>query len=102
MDSEQSRSARWRPSALAVCVSRHFRYARDDALVKAAEYVLDAQAAAGPDTVATIGRLEVEPGAVNLVPARVTLSVDARAHGQANTLSGSVMPTFQTPASTIS
>jgi len=52
---------------------------RDDALVKAAEFVLDAQAAAGPGTVATVGRLQVEPGAVNVVPARVTASIDARA-----------------------
>ena len=53
--------------------------ARDDALVKAAEFVLDAQAAAADGAVATIGRLSVEPGAVNVVPARVTVSVDARA-----------------------
>ncbi len=53
--------------------------ARDDALVKAAEFVLDAQAAAADDAVATIGQLRVDPGAVNVVPARVTLSVDARA-----------------------
>ena len=32
-----------------------------------------------PGTVATVGRLAVEPGAVNVVPARVTLSVEARA-----------------------
>src|SRR5438105_3519151 len=53
--------------------------ARDDALVKAAEFVLDAQAAAADGAVATIGQLRVDPGAVNVVPARVTLSVDARA-----------------------
>ena len=29
--------------------------------------------------VATVGRLEVEPGASNVIPARVTLSVDVRA-----------------------
>jgi len=52
--------------------------ARDDALVKAAEFVLDTQAAAA-DGVATIGQLRVDPGAVNVVPARVTLSVDVRA-----------------------
>jgi len=33
--------------------------ARDDALVKAAEFVLDAQAAASDGAVATIGRLRV-------------------------------------------
>ena len=53
--------------------------ARDDALVKAAQFVLDAQAAAAHGAVATIGRLSVEPGAVNVVPEHVTLSVDARA-----------------------
>src|SRR2546421_270477 len=53
--------------------------ARDDALVKAAEFVLDTQAAAADGVVATIGQLRVDPGAVNVVPARVTLSVDARA-----------------------
>ena len=52
---------------------------REDALVRAAEFVLRVQAAAGDGAVATVGRLEVEPGAANVVPARVTLSVDARA-----------------------
>jgi acetylornithine deacetylase/succinyl-diaminopimelate desuccinylase-like protein len=51
---------------------------RDDALVKAAEFVLRARdvAAAG---VATVGRLEVEPGAANVIPGRATLTVDVRA-----------------------
>jgi acetylornithine deacetylase/succinyl-diaminopimelate desuccinylase-like protein len=53
--------------------------ARDDALVAAAELVLRVRAAARDGAVATVGRLEVEPGADNVVPARVTLSVDARA-----------------------
>ena len=55
--------------------------ARDDALCKAAEFVLKVrEAARGIDgAVATVGRLEVEPGAVNVVPGRVRLSVDARA-----------------------
>jgi acetylornithine deacetylase/succinyl-diaminopimelate desuccinylase-like protein len=53
--------------------------AREDALVKAAEFVLDANAAAGPGTVATVGYLHVEPNAPNVVPARVVLSVDVRA-----------------------
>jgi acetylornithine deacetylase/succinyl-diaminopimelate desuccinylase-like protein len=52
---------------------------RDDALVEAAELVLRVRRAAGPGTVATVGRLVVEPGAANVVPARVTLSIDARA-----------------------
>ncbi len=53
--------------------------ARDDALVAAAEYVLRVRDAVLPGTVATVGILRVEPGVANVVPARVTLSVDARA-----------------------
>jgi acetylornithine deacetylase/succinyl-diaminopimelate desuccinylase-like protein len=53
--------------------------ARADALVEAAAFVLRARDAAGQDAVVTIGRLVVEPGAANVVPARVTASVDVRA-----------------------
>jgi acetylornithine deacetylase/succinyl-diaminopimelate desuccinylase-like protein len=53
--------------------------ARDDALVQAAEFVLRVRDAARDGAVATVGRLEVEPGAENVIPARVRLSVDARA-----------------------
>jgi allantoate deiminase len=52
---------------------------RDDALVKAAEYILRAREAARDDAVATVGQVEVEPGAVNVIPGRVTVSVDVRA-----------------------
>jgi acetylornithine deacetylase/succinyl-diaminopimelate desuccinylase-like protein len=52
---------------------------RDDALVKAAAFVLRVEGAAVRGSVATVGRLEVEPGAENVVPGRVTVSVDARA-----------------------
>jgi allantoate deiminase len=54
---------------------------RDDALVKAAELVLRIQESAREidGAVATVGQVTVEPGAVNVIPARVTLSVDARA-----------------------
>jgi len=54
---------------------------RDDALVAAAEYVLRVRdvARAIPETVATVGVVEVEPGGVNVVPGRVRLTVDARA-----------------------
>ena len=47
----------------------------------AAEFVLSVRDAAASieGAVATVGRLEVEPGAANVIPARVTLSVDARA-----------------------
>jgi acetylornithine deacetylase/succinyl-diaminopimelate desuccinylase-like protein len=53
--------------------------ARDDALLRAAEYVLHVSRAPWPGAVATVGRMHVEPGAVNVVPSRVTLSVEARA-----------------------
>jgi acetylornithine deacetylase/succinyl-diaminopimelate desuccinylase-like protein len=52
--------------------------AREDALVAAAEFILRVRAAGRDGAVATVGRLEVEPGAVNVIPARVTVSVDAR------------------------
>ena len=54
---------------------------RDDALVAAAERVLAIRAAALgiTDAVATVGRLAVEPGGVNVIPASVTFSIDARA-----------------------
>jgi allantoate deiminase len=54
---------------------------RRDALVAAAEYVLHVRetAAAVPDAVATVGRVEVEPGAGNVIPNLVRLGVDARA-----------------------
>jgi acetylornithine deacetylase/succinyl-diaminopimelate desuccinylase-like protein len=53
--------------------------AREDALIRAAEFVLHVARTPGPGTVATVGRLHVEPGAVNVVPARVTVSAEARA-----------------------
>jgi allantoate deiminase len=53
--------------------------ARDDALVKAAEFVLRVRAAPRDGAVATVGLIEVEPNATNVVPGRVTVSVDARA-----------------------
>jgi N-carbamoyl-L-amino-acid hydrolase len=53
--------------------------ARNDALVAAAEFILRVRDAARDGAVATVGRVEVEPGAGNVVPARVTVSVDARA-----------------------
>jgi len=54
---------------------------RADALVQAAEFVLRVRevAAAIDGAVATVGRLEVEPGAENVIPERVRLNVDARA-----------------------
>jgi acetylornithine deacetylase/succinyl-diaminopimelate desuccinylase-like protein len=57
---------------------------RGDALVAAAEYVLQAREVASgiADAVATVGQLDVEPGAANVVPSRVRLTVDARAPDQ--------------------
>ena len=57
---------------------------REDALTAAAEYVLAvrARAAAIEGTVATIGQVEISPGAVNVIPGRVSVSVDARAPDQ--------------------
>jgi allantoate deiminase len=55
--------------------------ARQDALCAAAELVLRVRdsAVAIPDAVATVGRLDVEPGAENVIPARATVTIDARA-----------------------
>ncbi len=54
---------------------------RQDALVEAAEFVLQArEAARGIDgAVATVGQVTVEPGGTNVIPGRVVVSVDARA-----------------------
>jgi acetylornithine deacetylase/succinyl-diaminopimelate desuccinylase-like protein len=52
---------------------------RADALVEAAAFVLRVQDAARGGARATVGALEVEPGAMNVVPARVTAAVDCRA-----------------------
>jgi allantoate deiminase len=51
---------------------------RSDALVAAAEFILHVRACATEGTVATVGAIECEPNATNVVPARVTVSVDAR------------------------
>jgi acetylornithine deacetylase/succinyl-diaminopimelate desuccinylase-like protein len=52
--------------------------ARADALVAAAEFVLHVRRCAVPGTVATVGAIEAEPNATNVVPEKVTVSVDAR------------------------
>jgi allantoate deiminase len=53
---------------------------RRDALVGAALFVLavESLARATPDLVATVGRLSVQPGASNVIPGAVTLSLDVR------------------------
>jgi acetylornithine deacetylase/succinyl-diaminopimelate desuccinylase-like protein len=52
--------------------------ARRDALVEAARFVLHVRECAREGTVATVGHVECEPNATNVVPERVTVSVDAR------------------------
>jgi allantoate deiminase len=54
---------------------------RRDALAAAAEMVLaiEARARSELELVATVGRLEVEAGAVNVIPGRVRFTIDARA-----------------------
>ena len=52
--------------------------ARADALVEAARFILHVRECAREGTVATVGVIEVEPNATNVVPARVTVAVDAR------------------------
>jgi hydantoinase/carbamoylase family amidase len=54
---------------------------RRDALAAAAEVVLAVERAAlaePPETVATVGTVNVEPGAVSVIPGRVRLGLDAR------------------------
>jgi allantoate deiminase len=52
--------------------------ARADALVEAAQFILHVRASAVDGTVATVGAIDVEPNATNVVPAHVTVAVDAR------------------------
>ena len=52
--------------------------ARADALVEAARFILHVRQCAREGTVATVGAIECEPNATNVVPQRVTVSVDAR------------------------
>jgi acetylornithine deacetylase/succinyl-diaminopimelate desuccinylase-like protein len=52
--------------------------ARADALVEAARFILHVRESAVEGTVATVGAIEAEPNATNVVPAKVTVAVDAR------------------------
>jgi allantoate deiminase len=52
---------------------------RADALVEAAKFVLHVRDCARDGALATVGALEIVPGATNVVPERVTASIDARA-----------------------
>ncbi len=55
---------------------------RKDALVAASEIVQEVERAAhesgSPDSVATVGLLQVHPGAVNSIPSKVTMEIDIR------------------------
>jgi acetylornithine deacetylase/succinyl-diaminopimelate desuccinylase-like protein len=53
--------------------------AREDALVKAARFVLHVAESVREPAVATVGAIEIEPNAPNVVPARVSVTVDVRA-----------------------
>ncbi len=54
---------------------------RHDALAAAAELILAVESAARaqpPETVATVGTIEVAPGAISVIPGRARLGIDAR------------------------
>jgi acetylornithine deacetylase/succinyl-diaminopimelate desuccinylase-like protein len=53
--------------------------ARADALVEAARFILHVRECAREPAVASVGAIEVEPNAANVVPSRVRVAVDARA-----------------------
>lgn len=58
---------------------------RHDALVEAADliiYVNELAKTAGIGTVGTVGKIKVEPGAANVVPGKVTFTVDIRSGEQ--------------------
>ncbi len=59
---------------------------RHDALTAAAEMALavEERARREPDIVATVGRLDVWPGAANVIPGHVQFSIDLRAPSDAN------------------
>jgi allantoate deiminase len=58
---------------------------RQDALCAAAEFVLAVEASARdmPGLVATVGQIAAQPGASNIIPGLVTLSLDVRHHDDA-------------------
>ncbi len=55
---------------------------RHDALCAAAEFILEVETLARslPGLVATVGQVDVQPGASNVIPGQVTLSLDVRHH----------------------
>ncbi len=66
---------------------------RRDALVAAAELVVSIRDLAnrlGEGTVATVGRLDVEPNAINVIPGRVRLTIDMRSPSRTRIGAGQV------------
>ncbi len=63
---------------------------RRDALAAAAECVLEVErtGAGEPERVATVGRLEVLPGAINVIPGEVRFTVDTRSPSDASREAG--------------
>lgn len=60
---------------------------RDDALVKAARFIVrcrEMAAETDPEMVITVGRVEVSPNAVNVVPGRVGLTLELRGEREAS------------------
>jgi hydantoinase/carbamoylase family amidase len=60
---------------------------RDDALVKAARLIMELDKifrSAGPGLVGTIGELKVHPGAFNIIPGKVEMSLDLRSEKKAH------------------
>lgn len=60
---------------------------RDDALVKAARFICrcrETAAETDPEMVITVGRVEVSPNAVNVVPGEVRLTLELRAEREAS------------------
>jgi hydantoinase/carbamoylase family amidase len=76
---------------------------RRDALAGAAEMVLAAERIAEtlPGTVATVGRIEARPGAINVIPGDVKFTLDARAgeDGLRHTLEEKLLAEFRAIAS---
>ncbi|WP_332237460.1 Zn-dependent hydrolase [Sporolactobacillus sp. KGMB 08714] len=77
------------PTRFSICVKGHAAHSgstpmnqRHDALIGAAEIALELEKAARREmaygTVATVGDIEIEPGAMNVVPGETNLKVDIR------------------------
>lgn len=77
------------PTRFSICVKGHAAHSgstpmnqRQDALIGAAEIALELEKAARREmehgTVATVGDIEIEPGAMNVIPGETQLKVDIR------------------------